>query len=78
MGFARSARNVAAIGLRRRKFHSMFKHWIGCIREFGAPYFYSGEANEEFHKIAAKVMKLHLTSSRRLLGMFSVGVQTYQ
>ena len=46
--------------LNRRKWHSMFKHWIGCIRHFGAPYLYSGEANEEFHKIACKVCSLDM------------------
>ena len=40
--------------LKRRKFHSTFRHWITCIEELGAPYWYSGEANEEFHKLAAK------------------------
>ena len=40
--------------LRRRKFHSTLRHWIACIEELGAPYWYSGEANEEYHKIAAK------------------------
>ncbi len=40
--------------MRRRKFHSTFRHWISCIEDFGAPYWYSGEANEEYHKIAAK------------------------
>lgn len=56
--------------LRRRKFHSTFKHWIQCIRDFGAPYFYSGEANEEFHKVACKVCR-HITSdfSRWLTGV---------
>ena len=44
--------------LRRRKFHSTFRHWIACIEEYGAPYWYSGEANEEFHKIAAKVVDI--------------------
>ena len=56
--------------LRRRKFHSTFKHWIQCIRDFGAPYLYSGEANEEFHKVACKVCNqiggLYQVSSRGL------------
>ena len=56
--------------LRRRKFHSTFKHWIQCIRDFGAPYLYSGEANEEFHKVACKVCNpiggLRQVSSRGL------------
>ena len=47
--------------LNRRKWHSMFKHWIGCIRHFGAPYLYSAEANEEFHKIACKVCSLYMS-----------------
>lgn len=39
----------------KRKLHSMFHHWIASIITFGAPYLYSGEANEEFHKVACKV-----------------------
>lgn len=42
-------------GFMKRKFHSMFKHWVDSILRFGAPFHYSGEANEEFHKVACKV-----------------------
>ena len=38
-----------------RKFHSFFKHWINSILRYGCPFLYSGEANEEFHKVACKV-----------------------
>jgi hypothetical protein len=55
MSMARKSDALGQMLLYRRKWHSMFKHWIGCIREYGAPYFYSGEANEEYHKIACKV-----------------------
>ena len=41
--------------LLKRKFHSCFKHWINSILEYGSPFLYSGEANEEFHKVACKV-----------------------
>jgi hypothetical protein len=46
--------HVSPTLLRRRKFHSTLRHWIACIEELGAPYLYNGEANEEYHKIAAK------------------------
>lgn len=37
-----------------RKLH-LSKHWPACIRRHGAPYLYSAEANEMFHKTGAKV-----------------------
>jgi hypothetical protein len=56
--------------LHRRKWHSMFKHWITCIRHFGALYLYSGEANEEFHKIACKVCSTNRMSGRCLTDIY--------
>ena len=69
--------------LRRRKFHSTFRHWIACIEELGAPYWYSGEANEEFHKIAAKAHTRLLLSdvcgmSARYQPFLAVGLQADQ
>ena len=52
----------------KRKFHLFFKHWISCITQFGAPFWYSGEANEEFHKVACKVLaQSHCFASGRYL-----------
>ena len=40
--------------LKFRKLH-LLKHWGFFIRRYGAPYLFSNEKNEEFHKTAAKV-----------------------
>lgn len=52
--------NCAEKFMFKRKLHSMFHHWIASITTFGAPYLYSAEANEEFHKLACKVQQQYL------------------
>jgi hypothetical protein len=48
-------KNITPNALRKRKFHSMFKHWVSSIINYAAPYWYSAEANEEYHKLACKM-----------------------
>jgi hypothetical protein len=66
--------------LLKRKFHSCFKHWINSILEYGSPFLYSGEANEEFHKVACKVQISMLYPADIYIYNFCliVGIQAYQ